>query len=139
MNNRVILEIAGLHTTSSDNDAVEMIHSGEYYFRNGKHYVKYQESLESGELCDNMLKISPKQVEFQKKGAVSTNMIFTVGEKNITCYETPFGTLTMGVDTHDLVIKETEDSLLVDIDYALDINYDVMSTAHVTIKINNAM
>lgn len=139
MNEKVILEISGLHATANDRDSVEMIHSGNYYFRNGKHFVKYQESLDEGGVCENLLKISPKEVELVRKGVLSTTMLFTVGEKNITCYETPFGTLNMGIDTTDISITGGEDLMVVDIDYSLDMNCEFMSAAHVKISIKSAV
>ena len=48
MKENIVLYITGLHSTGSDDDSVEMIYAGKHYFRNGKHFIKYQESLEDG-------------------------------------------------------------------------------------------
>ncbi|MGN1187223.1 MAG: DUF1934 domain-containing protein [Lachnospiraceae bacterium] len=136
MKENVILQISGLHSAGEDNESIEMIHSGRYFYRNGKHYIKYQESLEDGLVTDNMIKISPNEVELVRKGPMSTNMIFTMGEKNLSYYETPFGSMMMGIDTSDLCITEAENELAVDISYALDMNCQHMSDCHVAIKIS---
>ena len=70
MKENIVIYITGLHSTGSDDDSVEMIYAGKHYFRNGKHFIKYQESLEDGLLTDNMIKISPKEVELVKKGPI---------------------------------------------------------------------
>lgn len=138
MKENVILHISGLHLAGAQEDSVEMIHAGQYFCRNGKHYIKYQESLEDGLVSDNMIKVSHKEVEFIRKGLISTNMVFTIGEKNISYYETPFGSMTMGIDTSELDITEEEGYLAVDICYALDMNYEHMSDCHVAIRVSEA-
>lgn len=131
----IILYITGLHSTGADNDSVEMIHSGRYFYKNGRHYIKYQESLDDGIVTDNMIKISPNEVELVRKGPMTTNMLFTIGEKNISYYETPFGSMTMGIDTADLCITEAESEILVDISYTLEMNGIYNSQSHVVIKV----
>lgn len=135
MKEKVILQVSGLHSVDGNNDSVEMIHSGRYGYVNGKHCIKYQESLDDGIFCDNIIKISPNEVEFVRRGAVSTDMIFTMGEKHLTYYETPFGAMTVGIDTSELDILQMQDSLTVDIRYALELNYEYMSDCHVQIKV----
>ena len=110
MKENIVIYITGLHSTGSDDDSVEMIYAGKHYFRNGKHFIKYQESLEDGLLTDNMIKISPKEVELVKKGPMTTNMLFTIGEKNLSYYDTPFGSMTMGIDTSDMCITENDEN-----------------------------
>lgn len=51
-------------------------------------------------------------------------MVFQKGKKNVICYLTPVGELVVGIETKDIEITETEDSLKVDVEYALEINYD---------------
>lgn len=137
MKENIILYITGLHSAGADNDSVEMIHAGRHYYMAGRHYIKYQESLEDGLVTDNMIKISPNEVELIRKGPMTTNMLFTVGEKNISYYETPFGSMTMGIDTSDLCITEEENEILVDIRYALEMNGNYMSQSHVVIKVRD--
>ena len=139
MKDNVILRITGLHTVNDEDDNVEMINAGNHYYRNGKHYIKYQESLDEGFVCDNMLKISPAEVEFIRKGAVNTHMIFTRGKKNMNYYETPFGSMTMGIDTSILEVSDTDEKLDIDIYYALEMNSEHLSDCHVSIKISEAM
>ena len=138
MKENVILHISGLHSTDGDDDSVEMINAGKYYNRNGKHYIKYQESLEDGIVCDNMIKISKNEVEFIRKGIMNTHMVFTMGNKNMNYYETPFGSMTMGIDTSNLEVAETENKIDVDIYYALDMNCQHISDCHVNIWVEEA-
>lgn len=137
MREKIVLYITGLHSTGSDDDSVEMIYAGQHYFRNGKHFIKYQESLEDGLMTDNMIKISSDEVELIRKGPITTNMLFTVGEKNLSYYDTPFGSMVMGIDTSDMCITEKDDEMIVDISYNLEMNGNHVAKSHVMIKVRD--
>ncbi len=137
MKDNIVLYISGLHTAGEDDDSVEMIYAGRHFFRNGKHFIKYQESLDEGLVTDNMIKISPGEVELIRKGPMTTNMLFTIGEKNLTYYETPFGCVTMGIDTLDMCITEEDGEIIVDIFYNLEMNGNHMAHSHVVIKVRD--
>ena len=79
---------------------------------------------ESGEVVKNTVKITPDSMDILKKGSINTHMVFQKGQKNVSCYLTPVGELTVGIETRDIEITETEDFLKVDVKYALEINYD---------------
>ena len=47
MTKEIILTISGLHATDGEtDDPVEVITPAEYFFKNGKHYVIYDEVME---------------------------------------------------------------------------------------------
>ncbi len=134
MKDNIVLYISGLHSAGEQDDSVEMIYVGRHFFRNGKHFIRYQESLEEGLVTDNMIKISSGEVELIRKGPMSTNMLFTVGEKNLSYYETPFGSMTMGIDTTDMCITQTDSEIIVDISYNIEMNGSHVAQSHVVIK-----
>lgn len=138
MKDNVLIKISGLHLQGSDSDTVEMINTGKYFFREGKHYIKYQESLEEGMVSDNMIKIGRNEVELIRKGTINTNMVFTTGQKNVSYYETPFGMMSMGIDTTELDITQTDDAINIELMYALDMNCEHVSNCHVRIDISEA-
>lgn len=139
MNKKVCVKIKGLHDTNSpEEDEIEVIYIGSYYKRNGKHYVRYEEPVEgSSEVNQNTLKISPNEVELMSKGSTGHHMLFSLGKKSTTYYETPYGGLNMGVDTYDLEVVEEDDSISIDIKYGLEINLDFMTQCRVCIKIES--
>ena len=46
MTKDVLITIRGVHTMDEEDNDVEMIVRGDYYQKNGKHYVLYEELLE---------------------------------------------------------------------------------------------
>ena len=49
MTKEVLIRISGLRVMDGDEEDVEVITKGEYYWRNGKHYVFYDEVMEGFE------------------------------------------------------------------------------------------
>ena len=60
-----------------DQEPIEIVVPGQYYFRNGNHYLRYEEILaENSEPTVNYIKISPTGMEVRKKGLVNMHMVF---------------------------------------------------------------
>ena len=100
MTKDVIITICGLQNgPETDGEPIEMAVVGEYYFKNNKHYIFYEEVMEGeSQPTKNRIQVSDGQMELFKTGAVTVHMIFVENEKNITNYQTPYGCLMMGID-----------------------------------------
>ncbi len=138
MNKKVCVSIRGLHNSNpeDEDDSIEVVNIGTYAFRNGKHWVRYEEPIENtDEISTSLLKFSEREMEIQTKGQVASHLVFTVGQKNVTYYETPFGGMNMGVDTSSLEIVEEENKITLDVNYGLEINLGHVSNCKVHIEI----
>lgn len=126
MTKEVLVKIKGMQFLGYDEDPeepIEMMTGGEYYFRNGAHYVKYEEVFEKMEgSASNILKIKPDVIELRKKGVANVHMVFEKDKKNITFYNTPFGQLQMGISTTGISSVVEEDTMSINIEYTLDMN-----------------
>ena len=106
-------------------EPIEIVVPGEYYFRNGSHYLRYEEMLEDhGDPTVNYIKISPKGMVVRKKGQVNTHMVFEQGKRNMAFYTTSFGTLEMGISATNLELKESDSRLDMKVNYSLDLNQE---------------
>lgn len=126
MTKDVLVSIRGaqfLGLQEETEEPIEIITSGAYYFRNGSHYIKYEEVFEgiTGTTA-NLVKIRPHAMEVRKKGSANVHMVFEEEKKNITYYETPFGRIQMGISTTKIDVKEREDLIQVEVEYSLDMN-----------------
>ena len=127
MDKEVLIHVSGLQTMDAEGDQepIEIVVPGEYYFRNGSHYLRYEEILEDfAEPTINYIKFSDKGMEVRKKGVVNVHMVFEQGKKNMTFYTTPYGTIEMGIAATNLDLKENESGLNMKVDYALDMNQE---------------
>ena len=138
MTQEVLLTLQGLQFDQREVDAdkIETVTVGDYYKKNGKHYVVYEEVTEGFEqTTKNRLKISENMVELSRNGLINMHMVFQENKKNLTNYNTPFGQILIGIDTKKIQIKEQKDKIVVDVDYSLDINYEFLSDCHIKINI----
>ncbi|BCN28818.1 DUF1934 domain-containing protein [Anaeromicropila herbilytica] len=136
MTKDVLVSVAGLQFEVDQDAPIEVITTGEYYFKNQKHFVLYEEILDGySEVTKNTVKVSDKQVEIMKKGSSNVHMIFEENKKNMTYYNTPFGELLIGIHTTLIDVKEEEDNIQIKIEYILDVNYNYISNCEITIHI----
>ena len=80
MTEDILISVRGLHTLDieqeeEETDELEMTMPGKYYFRNGKHYVLFEETdEESQSVVKNRFKLSEDRLEISKKGAMNTTI-----------------------------------------------------------------
>ncbi len=137
MDKEVLIHVSGLQTIDAEGEQepIEIVVPGEYYFRNGSHYLRYEEIMEDfTEPTINYIKISPKGMEVRKKGVVNVHMVFEQGKKNMTYYTTPYGTIEMGIAATNLNLEEGDSSLNMKVDYALDMNQEHVADCYLAIK-----
>lgn len=131
----VLIAIKGLQfEEAEDAEEIEVIQRGQYFQRNGSHFLVYEEPIEgTTDTILNRIKFKEDEVLVTKKGAVNTMLSFRKNEKNMTNYATPFGNLVMGIHTHQIDLNMQEDKILVHVDYALDVNYEFLADCKITI------
>ena len=127
MTKEVLLSLQGLQfdAVSADGDKIETITPAEYYKRNDSHYVIFEEAMEGfQEKTKNVIKFKENSLDLTKKGLVNVHMIFEENKKNMTNYATPYGNILIGIDARSVRLKEKEERIEVDVDYALEVNYE---------------
>ena len=115
-------------------EPVEVIAPGKYYFKNGTHYLIFEDpDEEEGGTGENMMKFRDSYLEVSRKGDINTRMIFEKNKKTKSIYGTPFGTLDIGISTTAVRLDEQEDSIGVTANYALEINNDFVADCSITL------
>ena len=138
MDKNVLIHIRGLQMMepTDEQESIELVVPGQYYFKNGSHYLRYEELLDetSTEPTVNYIKISSKAVEVRKKGLVNVHMVFERGKKNMTYYSTPYGTVEMGIAATGVMIEESENGIDMKVDYALEMNEEYVADCYLTVS-----
>ena len=141
MTKEVLISIRGLQIgeeaeNEEEFEQIETICTGEYYYRNGSHFVLFDELMEGfEEPCRNMLKFHEKEFSQTRKGPVNVQMIFEESKKTMTSYMTPFGNIVMSFDTDVIEIEETEEQIKVHISYVLEANYQFVANCNIYVEI----
>ena len=141
MDKEVWVSVAGLQFGNNpEGEKIEIITPGSYYRKNNSHYVLYDEIGEDGdEITKNVVRFDGNVLTISKRGFTNVEMIFEENKRNMTNYVTPYGTLLVGIDTDRVDIRESEDVINIDIDYALDINYEHLADCRIKMEIKNSV
>lgn len=137
MTKDIILTISGMHETDGESDApVEIITPGQYYLKNGKHYILFDEVMEGLEgTIKSTIKISEKQVELLRSGVASTRMVFEKDQEHNMLYHTPMGPLAISVYTENIISEFKEDEMNLGISYSLKADEQVITESHIKINV----
>lgn len=139
MTKDVLVTICGLQNgPETDGEPIEMTVAGEYFYKNNKHYILYDEVMEGEtQVTKNRIKISEGQMELTKHGVVNVNMMFEEKVKHITQYYTPYGALSMAIDGKKVEIKETEHEIDVKIEYGMEMNGEFVADCDISINVKS--
>ncbi len=136
MTEDVLVSVKGLHTLDTAQDEeIEIFSAGKYFFRNGTHYLFYDEQVEdNGDVVSNRITLKDGGMEITKKGAVNVKMSFLREEKTECWYETPFGEMLVGLEVTDMKTTEEKDLLEIHVSYRLELNYEHVADCQIRIR-----
>jgi len=133
---KVMISIKGLPVFSeSDDDAFELMTDGEYMREDGVSTFSYIESSLTG--LDGMMTtfdVEQDRVVLRRGDGVSGDMIFSENQKHHFLYDTPFGSVMLGIDTHSITKNMSDDGGNLEIRY--DIEVDNVSVSQNLFQIN---
>ena len=126
MRDNVIISIKGkqLYAESSP-DEVELVTAGTLKEDGaGGYTVSYQETELTGmEGTTTRLHIHKGRATLLREGNVNSQMVFEEGRRHLSMYETPYGALSIGINTRRMRSTLGESGGDVEIDYAIEIDH----------------
>ena len=123
MTENVILTVRGHQTDLGEDATTELIAGAAYYYRNGKHYILYDEiDPESGEQSGNTIKIGEDRVDVIRRGAGKVHMVFEKEKQISSQYHTPAGVIQMEIFTSRLRTRPEGENIETEILYDLHMN-----------------
>ena len=139
MTKDVMISVSGIQFGPDvDGEKVEVITKGNYYKKKNKHYLLYDEITEGIDgVTKNTVKFDENAFQLTKSGVTNVNMLFEENKRNITNYITPFGSITIGIDAHNIEVIETDEQIRIRIDYALDVNYEHLAICEIRMDISS--
>lgn len=142
MTKDVLVSISGMQMAindgeSNDDEPIEVLSPGTYYYKNGKHYVFFEEVAEGLQgVTKTQIKWKDSELlEVSKKGLSNVHMIFERNKKNRCYYDTPFGRLNLGIFMTDMLVDEKENYIHIQAEYSLDVNCEPLADCSIQIHI----
>lgn len=138
MEKNVLITIQSSQSVDGEEAApAELISSGVYQYSPEQQSLSYMESQLTGlEGTRTHFLVSEGEVVMSRTGTVTSRMVFHRGQKHHFLYETPYGTLSMGLDTHliETDLNESGGSMRVEYDLSFENALISRNKIHINIK-----
>ena len=141
MEKNVIISIKGVQRLEdADPDTMELVTEGCLEPDGDDGYtLSYQESELTGlEGTLTTFQVEPDRVTLLRVGEFNSQMVFQEGRRHLAMYNTPYGSMTIGVNTRHLTAQVGESGGDIEIDYAIEIDHTVAGRNVFQIKIKEA-
>ena len=133
---KVFISIKGLPVFGTgEDDAFELMTDGEYMQEDGISTFSYVESALTGN--DGQLTtfdVEQDRVILRRGDGLSGDMIFSENQKHHFLYDTPFGSVMLGIDTHSITKNMSDEGGNLEIRY--DIEVDNIAVSQNLFQIN---
>ena len=128
MENNVIISIQGKQSFEGvEEETIDLITEGRLDAEADGHFtLSYQESELTGlEGTLTTFQIERGRVTLLRMGSVNSEMVFEEGRRHLSMYETPYGAMSLGVNTRKMKTQLDAAGGSIEIDYAIEINHEV--------------
>lgn len=135
---KVMITIDSFQSINGDGDSMELTTEGKYAVEADGIRFCYNESELTG--LDGTVTgflVKPEEVIMSRTGSVTTQMIFKCGQKQHFAYETPYGTLMLGLDTYKVEHSLDEHGGNMTIEYDLNFERSVVSRNRFKINVRD--
>ena len=123
MEKPVIISIRGTQASEpGQEDVMELVTQGTLKGQEGDCSLSYRESELTGlEGTTTTFHIEKDQITLIREGTLTSEMIFQVGKKHFSPYQTPFGGIILGVNTQKAFSDMTETGGSISIRYIMEV------------------
>lgn len=123
----VLLSIRGeQYYDDSDADSMELVTEGDMALTEDCMVLSYRETELTGmEGTTTTFEVKGPQVILTRSGAVNSQMIFEEGRRHTSLYETPFGELTVDIQTSLLKHTLSQRGGVMEIKYSIAVDHTV--------------
>ena len=141
MDKSVIISIRGVQTLNDDPpEVIELVTEGRLMDCGDAGYtLSYQESEITGlEGTLTTFQVEPDCITLMRMGEFNSQMVFQPGRRHFSMYDTPYGALSIGVNTKKMRADLDENGGEIEIDYAIEIDHAVAGRNLSQIKVTEA-
>ena len=141
MDKSVIISIRGIQSLNDDPpEVVELVTEGRLMDCGDAGYtLSYQESEITGlEGTLTTIQVEGEQVTLMRMGEFNSQMVFQEGRRHLSMYNTPYGAMSVGVNTRHLLADLSDKGGDIEIDYAIEIDHAIAGRSVFQIKVREA-
>lgn len=137
MEKNVLISIRGdQEFADSGKETTEFVTEGALTETDYGYVLEYDESALTGmEGTHTAFQVRPASVALIRTGAFRSQMIFELGKKHYSLYDTPYGTMTIDIVTSAMHVDLTAGGGTLEICYAIELEHQVMGESRVQIGV----
>lgn len=141
MEDNYLLSVCGKQIVDGSEDKIELETAASYTFENGSRYISYNEydAADPAVHYRTTVRLDENGVVTVMKGGVENhNLILEQGRRHKCEYNTPFGSLTLGVYTDSVSSTLSDEGGQLQVRYSIDIESEHASSNELTLIIKEA-
>ena len=118
---------------------MELVTAGRLMKDKAGYTLSYQESEITGlEGTLTTIQVEGEQVTLMRMGEFNSQMVFQEGRRHLSMYNTPYGAMSVGVNTRHLLADLSDKGGDIEIDYAIEIDHAIAGRSVFQIKVREA-
>jgi len=136
----VIIQMKSVQSIYNEKTETELITQGQYSKEDDSYYISYEDSEATG-FNGSVTKISVSGNLFAsiiRTGDTNSDLVIEPGKKHHCHYETPYGSMNIGIYTHSIKNELNDDGGTLYMKYTIDINTSYMSDNEIIMNIKKA-
>lgn len=137
LKDNVTISLTSIQWQDGEKTQTELVTKARHTKQDGCDIIAYDDTEATGfEGSVTTIKSNAKSAYITRKGTANSALALEIGKKNFCQYETPYGSLRLGVYTHDISNTIAENGRLY-LKYSLDLNASPLSENEIIMTINN--
>ena len=140
MQKDVVISVKGMQKyDGTESDTVELLTEGRLEREQDIYVLTYEETEITGmEGTQTVITVEGDTVTLVRSGQFNSQMVFQEGRRHLSMYNTPYGAMTIGVNTRSLYTDLTDQGGEIQVDYAIEVDHAVTGRNIFQINIKEA-
>ena len=140
MEKEVVISIKGMQKYEGmPPDVIELVTEGRMARDGASYTLSYQESELTGlEGTLTTILVDGEQVTLMRVGEFNSQLVFQEGRRHLSMYNTPYGAMTIGVNTRRLLAELTDQGGDIEVDYAIEVDHALAGRSVFRINVREA-
>ena len=125
MEKEVVISIKGMQNFEGAlPDVIELVTEGRLAREGESYTLSYQESELTGlEGTLTTIQVDGEQVTLMRVGEFNSQLVFQVGRRHLSVYNTPYGAMSVGVHTRHLLAELSDQGGDIEVDYEIEVDH----------------
>lgn len=135
-----VIEMKSIQSIYDDRTETELTTSGKFKCGNGRFMISYLDSEATGfEGSETEITVTGnKLASIIRRGSSSSDLVIEPGKRHHCHYSTPYGEMVIGIYTHSIDNKLSENGGSLYMKYTIDINTSYMSDNEIIMNVKKA-